>query len=724
MSKASENLRADLDVLRDSLIQAIRSRRTSGVRDGFEVYVDLVRRFVSTLAKWGVPYDRTRTLQETSSLRGSWAEIEWIRDDLRDIIDEGFASERATILDNVLYLPVRLSVVAYFELDYFTFHQFLSWMPYCYISALKLDDQELKRFAIDRCWRFLRETADLVLVQDLQRTVDVAALVKKGEFAVGIILSFSRLIKTAFDFGRRDDAERFSRVLKTLFEHYHAHREGSALKELDWNLSHLNLSSEERRTFQDRREQSAAHAKLSNDLNMARDIALFSLNALILQGYDAKRLGPDECREWRNAIAFKPSWERTWTLLLEARKFETGRMFGWDMWQFEGRDDVALVKTGWGGFEPFLELFAIVNVIELLGHEPAQRPDASLALPRGAEIASLVSEGGPLRSSLMRVQREQEAWGTVIGTPAIEAIPRLLVVFDRAVKVQREEEEHRVIEGEVQDRRILKVGDNIRLAWERDASVRAIVKSLDAYQFLDTHAPKGVGYFGINTLDRKDIYVEDLDLYWEDWGVEYGRSLAHGENEHVLKAIVGALPPHAEGPQSLADLLAAVDTSLGSLRKERLSPAIMVIDSWFAVHQIEHSPHFSPKQHDHGNERFDRGRYRGAPVVALSVGDSPVVLIVDVASFCQWRQYRPVKSFDAERYLSDELLFMVKPYTLESAEEYMRSAPDYAKEIQEGPRSIEEIRREIMQRVHLRVVEQFELLVTRPSAGVRIPVRD
>ena len=237
MSEASENLRVDLDVLRDSLIQAIRSGRTRGVRDGIEVYVDLVRRFVSTLAKWGVPYDRARALQETSSLRGSWAEIEWIRDDLREIIDEGFASERATILDDVLYLPVRLSVVAYFEIDYFTFHQFLGWVPYCYISALKLDDQELKGFAIDRCWRFLRETADLVLVHDLQRTVDVAVLVKKGEFAVGIILSFSRLIKTAFDLRRRDDAEKFSRVLKTLYGHYNGHRAGSELEEFDWQLS-------------------------------------------------------------------------------------------------------------------------------------------------------------------------------------------------------------------------------------------------------------------------------------------------------------------------------------------------------------------------------------------------------------------------------------------------------------------------------------------------------
>src|SRR6266511_3981387 len=136
MSSKAADLRIELSFVKENVVEACGQGRTAVVENGLAVYEELVATFIDVLSQFGSPYSREQALAEMQSFEGRWSEIEWVRDDYREIADAAFASHNFSVLLPVIRFPVRLCFAAYAKRDYYVFAQFLDWLSYLYDRAV------------------------------------------------------------------------------------------------------------------------------------------------------------------------------------------------------------------------------------------------------------------------------------------------------------------------------------------------------------------------------------------------------------------------------------------------------------------------------------------------------------------------------------------------------------------------------------------------------------
>ena len=87
-----------------------------------------------------------------------------------------------------------------------------------------------------------------------------------------------------------------------------------------------------------------------------------------------------------------------------------------------------------------------------------------------------------------------------------------------------------------------------------------------------------------------------------------------------------------------------------------------------------------------------------------------------------WKQFKPKQILDGERYIKDEFSLYVKAFTKQLALELIQKNPKFKQDKEGNERQGEEVLIELQQRVHFRIVEQFELEVLDNKAGYKIPL--
>ena len=107
MKYKSKELENELSFLRDNIIKGIKEGNSTLVSEGLATYKEMVKVFIDKLKQFNATYDRERALKECnySIEMGplSWPEIEWLRDNIREITDESFVYPRQSILSQVLF---------------------------------------------------------------------------------------------------------------------------------------------------------------------------------------------------------------------------------------------------------------------------------------------------------------------------------------------------------------------------------------------------------------------------------------------------------------------------------------------------------------------------------------------------------------------------------------------------------------------------------------------
>src|SRR6266545_427281 len=278
----SGNLRAELGYLRDSLLDGIREGRTSSVADGLDMYEELVSAFLDVLSQYGSTYDRHSAIREFSTFEGEWSEIRWVEDDLRDIIDAAFATSRMAVLRDVIYFPVRLAIAAFYKGDYYVFHRFLEWVPYCYRSIVSMPQDETRSNLVELTWRYLDETGNLIIAPQFERAASREEIGKQQDFALGIIRIFSRLAKEAFDHRELAHYGEFARALTGLYEVIERQSTRQDSSQLQLRLETETLSQDERHRIEEKVALRVRIAAALATIGLTRNMAFFGLASWFL----------------------------------------------------------------------------------------------------------------------------------------------------------------------------------------------------------------------------------------------------------------------------------------------------------------------------------------------------------------------------------------------------------------------------------------------------------
>lgn len=721
MRTKGKELRTELGYLRDNLIEGIHEGKTSSVKDGLDMYEELISTFIKKIKEHGSPYDKKRTMEELATFERGWSEIEWIRDDLRQIIDAAIFTENIHVIHDVLFFPVHLALLAFLEGDYYIFHQFINWVPYCYGASIGIKDLKVQELIVDRCWRWLREIADLSIRPEIENALTPEEIGNKSEFLDGITLVFNQLFKRTFDAMKLDHFKKFLQGFRSIFKDQENQSLLDEANEIQWRLERGQLTQEERISLEKELSLKKKYIDSLNNLKERKTLILYGMNAWILHHYNAGSLSLENFKPWHENIGSYGNLKETWVLYLNARDYEIRRELGWDWWEIdEHLDDHPEGWVGKMGFESYLQSLCCLKCLETLKElSTDQRRESSI--PPSPEILYLAGgENSPFGQTLKHIEVQTEKWIPIIGDDGVAAIPSFREILERSVEAQKQEDVRILIGADLSEEKIKEVKQNILKEWRKNAAVRDIIKTYRMYEYVKV-PPEGKDFFGINQLDLKEIYIKESRISSHGSGTHFGRSLADGENELVLSTLISSLPSFGEKTVSGDDTLQAINEALSKLEESGLSPAILILKSWSTRRAIERSKDFN-KLVGVNNSPRSIGSYNNKPVFSLHYRGRSIVIIVDMRKIGLWRQYKPKRIFAEEELISDEISFYIKAYTRESALKLIHKQPEFRINKEGIERPEEEVLSELQQRVHIRLVQQFEFEIISPNAGYKINV--
>lgn len=722
LSKEDEKseLRLELSNFRDSLMDSIRDCKTGGVHEGLQIYYELIITFLDKLQQWGSIYKKEQAIRESTSLEGGWFEVRWITHDLREIIDMALRVEYINVIGEVLYFPIRLASLAFSRRDYYIFHQFLDWVTYYYVMALKIENTTVRDFIVDRSARYLAETLRYHVIPSIERSKSETDIEDGKDFARGIILIFNRLLKSAYDEKQVEHFKAFSATVNSVFEFYFRHNQEHEVTSLEHQLRNPSLTDVRKEELEKQLKLKQKHVWVSNRLEETIRIMFYGLNSWLLHQYIDDKITGAEFNEWDQIFQIPKNLQESWKAFTAATEEEDKDDYGWSFWESreqENRIAFAGVTTFWGGFDKYLRTLFCVQCLRLIGKMNEEQKN-SAAIPHSGETIFLAeNETSPLRQLLQQIEDDAEKWKVIIKEEGLKAIPAFKKILEEAVQAQKEKDNELIRAAALSSQRVQLFKQEIVDSWTENAEFREIVLKYGEYKFVGD-APEGKNFLGFNQLQPKDIYVEDTNIAVEGWGSQFGRDLATSENEDFIMQVINNVK-ELDNTNAEQEPVQSITRALGILeKKDKYKPIIIILNSWASFVAIEKFELFRRVEIQPGHGLV--GYFRDRPVFNLHYQGEPYIILVDLNKFCTWRQYKPRQIFDEEEYLGQELTFLLKMFTEESAKDAIQRNPKLILDKDGNQTTEEEVISELQLQVHFRLLEQYEIDIKNKDSGYKI----
>lgn len=714
-------LRLELSYIRDSLMDSIRDCKTGAVQESLEIYKELVTTFLDKLQQWEAVYNREQAIRETNSLRGGWGEIEWISDDLREIIDRALKEEYTGVLQEVLYFPIKLASLAFQRRDYYIFHQFLRWVPYYYYSAFNMKDRRAKEFVLTRCSMYPADTLRYLVIPDIERSKNEKEIDNCSDFAREIILVFNSLLKSAYD--KKDVAQfkGFSDTISSTFESYFRHHQGHEVTGIEFQLKYSTTETQKAKLDRQLAIEKA-HLQVVKRLDEAIQTIHYGLHAWVLHEYISDKIDSNNFKQWHEVFPRLDNLENCWAAFSLASKQGNKDDYGWSFWESEEHIPRYSSSRGgafWGGFDIYLQRLFCIQCLKKIGATtPEQQSNATM--PHSIDILSLAeNENSPLRGFLKQIEQNGAKWIPIVEEDGIKAIPAFIRILDKAIQAQKDEENKAIKNAELSIQRIRLVKQEIIDTWNENEGFRKIVNDYGNNDFVDEPSSK-INFLGFNRLEPKDIFVDNTSVTIEGEGSQIGRGIASGEDKAFIESCLKTLS-YLDGTDVGQQITSILIQALDKLIKSNYSPVILILNSWRCFATIGESEDFKRGENQSGHGLV--GYFRNRPVFNLRYQGDPYIIIVDLKKFCIWRQFKPYQQILGEEYISKELSFMVKPITEEYAKELVQKNKTLLLDKDGYLRPEAEVISELQLQVHFRLIEQFELEMKDKASGYKISIK-
>jgi hypothetical protein len=722
MSSSTEDLRVELGYLRDNVVEAASQHKTGIVESGLKTYEALVATFINVLKEFDSAYTREQALAEIHSIGGGWSEIEWIREDYREIADAALAAQNINVLVPVLRFPMRLSQLAYRERDYFIFVQFLNWLPYLYDQAFNVlrpgearteepaSEESLFHNVRDRLTLYLHDLADLRIGHEINESTDTEAIETSCEFSRWVFVVFNRLLKDAYDKRRVEDFQHFASEFFDIYDR----AVNEYLYASPWVESANDAGGEKPQPL----SPDAARKACYQGLSRLRRIIFLGLEAWLLRDYTTDKLPLEQARAFRDSTFLPSDIPDLWRLYLEARQDRYEEELDWRWWESHEHPR----RGAYSGMAFDLLVLTPILLRMLTAASMDREQIQALQLDLTPELFYLVGDGsGPLISSLNEVAdsaalRELAPFNS-------DAVGWLRERFLALAREQASHEERRVIEASLSPERVEELKRNVLKGWHESSYLRKLVQHRGSYE-LAGEPPPGLGSLSVHLWERKDIFVGGSRFSTHSWGSEWGRSLAQGEDELVVRQIASVVPslsPDAVDPATVARYL---DQALDAIGIDE--PFVLLVGSLRASWALADSGRFRYSHRgsfgeEHEGEPNPSGYFDDIPVYEIHSNETALALVADLRELGRWQQYRP-RETPLSEHLEDVILFELETYDEAKAQELLSEQPDtFRYEAldtgRQRERSMEERITQVLQNVRVLVLEQLRFDVTNPDAG-------
>ncbi|MCC7460371.1 MAG: hypothetical protein IT286_03620, partial [Proteobacteria bacterium] len=723
---SAELYRKEMSGTKDRLITAIRSQALGQVDELSKTYIALAEVFLSEIHAFGGGYSPEQAQKELSSIVGSWEEMGWIMQDVRELMNVAVESKNKDIFADIGYIPVAIASRAVRAEDHLLYRQFLVLIPYEYYLGRNLNTSDIRSFIIDRSWRYLKEFIEFNIEYKFNESTQELSVQEAtnyqafAQFALKVCQNF---LKSAFDAKDIETFKTATTAFSGLFR-----RLGKS--EVNRQIEVLKNQLTNDPTNQDlirRLDQRTAVKKSIDAVQLAKNQMWFGLSALILDRYKQDSNNADLKKFFEILSACIPSdLNKLTSIFVESRTFQTEDLWGWGDW-----DMVADGKVHSIDFLSKLDLIFCIKALHILATKEQRQIDA-IQIPH-SRILSDVCDGRPntnkLNGILDRIKSAPLNWSFVLDQKQIEMIDQLKSLLSAAVEAQKKEEENHLISAELDSTKIEEFKDNFLSEFKKTSCLRKVSIRFGIFRDeLQNQPPTTILSWGFNQIDEKAAFIKDWHVSYIRWGENYGHNMAASEDEIVFEKMIEEIEDKQQ--VSVSSIVEKIASSI--LTKKLATPVVLQsLMKRFYFYDVVKSPDFIPHYHPSCPETELRHVPGFMGILRVAGKDVPVIdiytrkeelkdyiVVTDVKMLGLWTQYSPINELKDPGVVLD--VFEIKIIDLNKDETHRKSLIEGNKWLKKKSDADSFLKK----RVHVTIYQKFLFEINNPNAGSVLSIKE
>jgi hypothetical protein len=330
----------------------------------------------------------------------------------------------------------------------------------------------------------------------------------------------------------------------------------------------------------------------------------------------------------------------------------------------------------------------------------------------GDDLANLATDLETEKDTLYRLGFNIEASNELFYAKIIPFLQELKrKAIERIKNLQREKK--------ISQKKIEEFKDEVLKEFKRLTRLRNIFVYYELYKDKTGGIYEGVlDRFEINKVSDKAAFFDEWHVHYLDWGSNYGRELALGENSQLFEKIAKQCKEINEGD---------FEKSLGQF--EDLAD-IIIITTNVAFIFLENSENFKPKWH-RDTPQVDVDSFEGCysfmgidiPIFeTYHVGSGKKILMLAKSKLGTLTQYSPLNEGENEELRKDMFYINIQAYSEkpELVKQIIQKPPEWLKKVGDEETQKDYLREKVL----IHIFERFEYTTNEEFEGYKLELKD
>jgi len=388
-------------------------------------------------------------------------------------------------------------------------------------------------------------------------------------------------------------------------------------------------------------------------------------------------------------------------VFLSSHTYEADNFWGWVRWETFPEDEAIFIDT-----DGKLERFYAIRSIKLLKEKTIgelENIDLNFDNEDFNRDLALLAKNENFKKFLDDIVDESEKWEFILDQDEINSIDKFKRILVKAEDLWDEIEQKKIREVTISNAKIEEFKDEMIKEFNRLSLIRRIFHYYNLVEDKTNEKNDSLSRFGINRVDDKAAFFEDWHVQYVNWGIEYGRMMARGENSFLFKKI--------------SNLCKLLDSNINDIL-ENLDPSqiIMICTGKDFYSILRDQGNFYSKRHrespksDLNSLTEFRGYYQfkkyNIPVFGLNTENNKKILILKKSDLGRIIQYSPLNDEDNSDYVKDLFYINIRAFSdyTQLIDEFLNESIDW---LEEKGGEIEQ-RKFLEQKVWIQIYERFK----------------
>lgn len=492
-------IKTDLMYLKDEFITSIRNGHIGKIEVLNETYIFIAEEFLKKLKSIGGVYNSKQALNERTSIHGKFEQLNWLSYDLRDILREAFNTNNELLIRLPMYIPTAISNRAILYNDHLLFQEFVEFSKFIYYLT-ETADSKIKKFIIDRISMHIRDSFFYFKSAKKNKESGLDDIFQYSKYYFKVLQD---LLKASYD---NKDEYGFNKF------YFRANKLS--------DIFHINYNNE----------------GLFDKINKSRLEMYYGLRSwmfweILEEGNINSLLFFDKIKVFENS-----NLKEFIDVYINMNSNQNKSYWGRSWWEFDDSEEETSIWIKEDYYDEIYFVYQCLVIISKNNYSEDNLPNPQI-FTHEEIIFKIRYEQGLLKI----ISDYRDKFIELDSRIKEESVKIFLITLDIAKKNYEELEKSKIRLAEMSTNRIKSFKSNFIKEFHETACLRELIKNYigSYFEFLET-TKEEVHARGINRFEDKSFFIEDTNIFINEFGTNYARSFAENEDLDIMMKITSA----------------------------------------------------------------------------------------------------------------------------------------------------------------------------------------